>query len=154
MQAINDTIEASCVIVFLYGLNHDRYQDLLDELTNSYLNGRDEYPRTLVLAFTLVTERRGGIKTPRNSNTNDGVAFNTDVVDSRVDENSEHVNTISDMLMRKDGTTVNLFICGENNYTNNCPNKKSLATYSKTLTDKDTPATDTGIQHVTLGDDS
>ena len=41
----------------------------------------------------------------------------------------------------------------ENHYTNNCPNKKSLATYSKTLTDKDTPATDTGVQHVTLGDD-
>ena len=56
-----------------------------------------------------MTERRGGIKTPRNSNTNDGVAFHTDVADSRVDENSEDVNTTSDMLMRRDGTIVIFF---------------------------------------------
>ena len=81
-------------------------QDLLDKLTNSYLNGRDEYPRTLVLAYKLVTERRGGIKVQRSSNTNDDVAFHTDGVDSRIDEDGEHVNTTSDMLMRRDGTAV------------------------------------------------
>ena len=122
-------------------------QDLLDKLTNSYLNGRDEYPRTLVLAYKLVTERRGGIKAPRSSNTNDGVAFHTDGVESRVDKNDEHVNATSGTLMRRDGTAVKCFICGANHYKNNCPNKKSP-------TDNDTPATDTGIQHVTLGDDS
>ena len=59
------------------------------------------------------------------------------------------MNATSDMIMRRDGTVVKCFICGANHYKNNCPNKKS-----STDTDTDTPATDTGIQHVTLGDDS
>ena len=48
--------------------------------------------------------------------------------------------------MRRDGTAVKCFICGANHYKNNCPNKKYM-------TDNDTPATDTMVQHVTLGDD-
>ena len=56
LLATNNAIEVYCAIAFLCGLNRNRYQDLLDELINSYLNGRDEYPRTLVLAYKLVTE--------------------------------------------------------------------------------------------------
>ena len=50
LQANKDATEAYCAITFLCGLNRGRYQDLLNELTNSFLNGRDEYPFTLVLA--------------------------------------------------------------------------------------------------------
>ena len=30
LHATNDAIEAYCAVAFLYSLNHDRYQDLLD----------------------------------------------------------------------------------------------------------------------------
>ena len=40
---------------FLCGLNKEHYQDLLNDLAKSYLAGRDEYPKTLVGAYNIVT---------------------------------------------------------------------------------------------------
>ena len=47
---------------FLYGLSRDQYQDLLDQLANSYLSGQDAYPKTLVVAYNLVTDQMGSNK--------------------------------------------------------------------------------------------
>ena len=51
-EASKDAYEA---VVFLSGLNSTRYQELIDKLANAYLNGRDEYPKTPVEAYKLVT---------------------------------------------------------------------------------------------------
>ena len=54
-------------MAFLGGLNCDWYQDLLDKLANSYLNGRDEYPKTLVAAYKLVTNKKAQARPPLTS---------------------------------------------------------------------------------------
>ena len=46
-------------MTFMCGLNQTRYQSLMDDLSNSYLNGRDEYPKDLVAAYNLDLNRTG-----------------------------------------------------------------------------------------------
>ena len=95
------------------------------------------------------------MKTPHSSVKNDGFVFHTDGDNVRSNEQSEHVNATSDVLLRKDGLAVECFICGENHYKYHCPNKKTSS--NKTLAPKETPAitpeAPTGTQLVTLGDD-
>ena len=64
-------------LAFLCGLNRKKYQELLDELANSYLNGRNEYPTTLVSAKDLAISWRGFQKDETIPRANDGAAFNT-----------------------------------------------------------------------------
>ena len=51
--------EAYMATAFLCGLNKEKYQELLDDLSNAYLAGRDEYPKTLVDSYNLVINWRG-----------------------------------------------------------------------------------------------
>ena len=53
-EAGNKSRDAYLAMVFLCEMNHDKYQDLLDDLSNSYISGRDEYPKTVVDAHSLV----------------------------------------------------------------------------------------------------
>ena len=46
--------EAYEAVTFLSGLNSSRYQELIDDLVNSYLNGSDEYPKTVVEVYKLI----------------------------------------------------------------------------------------------------
>ena len=121
-QATTNSKEAYEAMSFLSGLNVDRYQDLLDELANSYLNGRDEYPKNLVATYKLVTNWKGKTKPPRQ-NYNDGVNFNT-MGEEEVDGQT-HLTTDDKILCRRDGTPVRCIICGENHYPNKCPNKNT-----------------------------
>ena len=111
----SDAYEA---MAFLSGLNKDRYQELLDDLANSYLNGRDEYPKNLVASYKLVTNWKGSFK-PHRSKTNDGVNFN--IVDSE-----------SGVLNRKDGTPVKCRRCGGNHYPSSCHIPYNAAGYKTT----------------------
>ena len=54
-NALEESKEAYLAISFLCRLNKDKYQDLLDNLSNSYLAGQDEYPKTVVDTYNLVT---------------------------------------------------------------------------------------------------
>lgn len=104
-------------MTFLCGLNKDRYQDLLDDLANSYLAGQDEYPKTLVAAYNLVTNWKSPHKHPKLK-TNDGVAFNT----VKQDMNEKKQASNNGVVRTKAGKIVWCFICGENHYKSNCPN--------------------------------
>ena len=49
-NAKSEAKEGYHALAFLYGLNRKKYQGFLDELAKSYLNGRNEYPTTLISA--------------------------------------------------------------------------------------------------------
>ena len=63
-------------IAFLSGLSRDKYQDLLDDLSNLYLAGRNEYSKTVVHAYNLVTNWKVK-KTAGQIKLNDSLNFNT-----------------------------------------------------------------------------
>ena len=89
----------------------------MDELANSYLNGRDEYPKTIVAAYNLVLHWAGGNKTAPTGQ-NDAVSFNT------IDEEADVNTTSGGVILRKDGLPVKCVICGDNHWPNKCPNKQ------------------------------
>ena len=62
-------------MAFLLGCDRSRYGKLIEDLENDYLQGRNNYPTTVVAAYNLLTnwkqENRAGWRPP----TADGVAF-------------------------------------------------------------------------------
>jgi hypothetical protein len=70
-----DTVTRSTAIAFLLGCDRSRYGKLVEDLENDFLQGRNNYPTTVVAAYNLLTnwkqENRAGWRTP----TADGVAF-------------------------------------------------------------------------------
>ena len=70
-----DTVTRSTAIAFLLGCDRSRYGKLVEDLENDFLQGRNNYPTTVVAAYNLLTnwkqENRSGWRTP----TADGVAF-------------------------------------------------------------------------------
>ena len=102
---------------FLCGLNRKKYQGLLDEVANSYLNGRNEYPTTLVSAKDLAISWRGFQKDETIPRANDGAAFNT----GSEYEACAHT-TVNGTKMGKDNTTtVKCFNCNSYHYRNEYP---------------------------------
>jgi hypothetical protein len=74
-----DTAARSTAIALLLGCDRSRYGKLIKDLENDFLQGRNNYPTTVVAAYNLLTnwkqENRAGWRAP----TADGVAFaNTD----------------------------------------------------------------------------
>ena len=59
---------------FLSGLNAQRYQSLVNELSDANLNGRDKYPRSVVAAYKPVTNWNGAT-TPPALKPHTGVTF-------------------------------------------------------------------------------
>ena len=106
VKEAKDTYEA---MVFLCSLNKERYQDLLDQLVNAYLSGRGEYPKTLISAYNLVTNWRGGNQQPCVK-PNNGVAFNT------VKEEDDKTNQDNGIVRSKAGKIVKCFICNGNHF--------------------------------------
>ena len=70
-----DTVARSTAIAFLLGCDRSRYGKLIEDLENDCLQGRNNYPTTVVAAYNLLTnwkqENRAGWRAP----TTDGVAF-------------------------------------------------------------------------------
>ena len=135
-EALDKAQEAYAAIVFLCTLNRDRYQDLLNELVNAYLKGRDDYLKTLVAAHKLVTNWRGEQKPQHNDCTNDGLNF--------VQKGDKDVHTTkgshSNKLLRKDGSLVKCHIYGANHYRNSFPKLKEEPTPSTVKKDEEPEA--------------
>ena len=116
-NAEEESKEAYLAMAFLNGLNKYKYQDLMDELSNAYLTGRDEYSKNIVDTYNLVTNW----KNKKNMNRikyNDGVNFNT------IDENGddpEYINANRGILRTKKGYPVKCFHCGDNHFKSDCP---------------------------------
>ena len=89
-NAEEESREAYLAISFLSGLNREKYQELLDNLSNSFLSGRDEYPKTVVDDYNLVVNWKGRKNTPRLK-LNNGVNFNT-LGDEMYDDKTANVN--------------------------------------------------------------
>ena len=60
----DDTIAMSTAMAFLLGCDRSRYGKLIEDLENDYLQGRNNYPTTVVAAYNLLTnwkqENRAG----------------------------------------------------------------------------------------------
>ena len=103
-------------MTYLCGLNKDQFQTMMDDLANSYLNGCDEYPKTLVEAYNYAI-RYKGVK-PRNKKGGEGIAFATEHEDS--DEQEEYHATSGKVLSHK-GVPVRFYLCKKNHYLSDCP---------------------------------
>lgn len=73
--AESETLARSTAIAFLLGCDRARYRKLIEDLVNNFLQGRNNYPMTVVAAYNVVTnwkqENRFGWRAPIA----DGVAF-------------------------------------------------------------------------------
>ena len=67
--------EAYLAMAFLCSLNREKYQDLLDNLSNTYISGIYEYSKTVVDAHSLVLHWKDK-KGPQREWFSDGVNFN------------------------------------------------------------------------------
>ena len=85
--------EAHKAVAFLCGLHKERCQDLLDQLANAFLVGRDEYPNTLVKVYNLGTNWQGSSNQPRLKRGN-SVTFNAVVKKDDEDKSGHNKNTI------------------------------------------------------------
>ena len=102
-------------------MNAQRYQGLLDELSNAFLNGRDEYPRNLVGAYKLVTNWKGDVAlAPLKPDS--GLAFSQSGTTEETSQDAS-TNATRGRLKRRDGTDVECVICGGNHFPNDCPKK-------------------------------
>ena len=106
---------------FLSGLNYQRYQTLVDELSNSFLNGRDKYPRLVVAAYKLVTNWKGLLAAPALK-PNSGVTI-AQAGNEQQEAQHTTTNATKGILKRRDGMPVVCKICSDNHYTNECPDK-------------------------------
>ena len=74
-KVLEESTERSTAIAFLLGCDRSRYGKLIEDLENDFLQGRDNYPTTVVAVYNLLTnwkqENRAGWRAP----TADGVAF-------------------------------------------------------------------------------
>lgn len=72
-----ETTARSTAMRFLLGCDRSRYGKLIEDLENDFLQGRNNYPKTVVAAYNLLTnwkqENRAGWRAPMA----DGVAFAT-----------------------------------------------------------------------------
>jgi len=113
-EATKTAQEAYDAIAVLCSANGERFQLLLNYLSNSYLSSRDKYPKTVVEAYNLLTNWRGsnGIKAPLS----DGVSFTTD------GDEEEHLHTTKGGILRKrNGDPVECYECSRDHYANKCP---------------------------------
>ena len=74
--ALEESKEAYLAITFFCGLNREKYQDLINDLSKSYLAGRDKYLTAVMDAYNLVTNWRGK-ENSQGIRLNDGINFNT-----------------------------------------------------------------------------
>ena len=111
-------------LAFLMGADRTRYGKLLEDLENSYLQGRDDYPKTLNEAYTLLMYWR---QNPKNyarmmGGITDGVAFTN--AEGRSDQQSI-VNANAGAKSKRDKADVTCHKCQEKgHYANECTNAK------------------------------
>ena len=110
------TEEAYMATVFLSGLNNAIYGALLNEMHNAFCMECDEYTKTLTYVYDLAINWKGGTKgvgvTP-----NYGMAFITKSEEA-------DVHTTDGVKMTQTGKPVICHICGNNHYSNRCPDRE------------------------------
>ena len=89
--------EAYLAITFLCGLNREKYQDLLDDLSHLFITGKDIYPKLVVEAHSLVLHWKNKKSGPRQR-IGDGINFNTI---GEEDSDGEAVNVTQGGVIRK-----------------------------------------------------
>ena len=93
----------------------------MDDLSNSYLAGRDKYPKTVVDVLNLVQNWKGQ-KNTSTTRYNDGVNFQT--IGKEKDGN-EFINVNrGGILHKKNGQPVKCFTCSGNHFKSDCPHKE------------------------------
>ena len=144
------------VIMYLCGLNQNRFQGLIDNLNNSFLQGRDKYPQSLTEAYKLSTNWR---ETPRQRAIDKGDAINfLQDADSNDECNDDHADialtTKGKEVRHKNGTLIKCDVCGGNHWINQCPKVKSLiqAEREKFKAKNDDEELVEGIQQATIGE--
>jgi len=111
-------------MVYLCSLNWDRYQDIMDKLANSFLQVRDNYPKTLVAAHRMATEWRGSKRRNDGGVNNDRVNFLQDGEDDI--NGSGAALTTKSAVLKRDGAPVKCNICNENHWQRDCPDLKEF----------------------------
>ena len=72
-----DSKEAYMAIIFLYGLNHNMYRHIMNEIHNYFRMGRDEHTKYLTSAYDLAINWNGKLAY-MDVPTNDGVDLLTE----------------------------------------------------------------------------
>lgn len=111
---------------FILGADRSRYGRLIEEMENSFIKGKDEYPTTLTDAYNLLVYWR---QNPRYMSPgmqgSDGVSFanvgGTDTTGRGGGRGGSRGG-------RGASRNVKCFNCGENHYASNCPNKDEHST--------------------------
>jgi hypothetical protein len=107
----------------LLGADKSRYKGLICETENSYLNGLDNYPRTITAAYNLLVSWKGDPgRQPRQVASN-GVAFTND-----------GVALVNPGRPKRDMSTIDCHNCGEyGHYATDCPKPKKQGQTGKQL---------------------
>ena len=116
--SIDHAKESFDAVAFLCGLNAQHYQGLLDELSDAYLNGRNEYPQTLVAAYKLVTNWKGE-STLLPLKPDSGVTFTQ--AGSKEQTTDATINVAKGKLKRQDSSNVVCHIYSAKHYADECP---------------------------------
>ena len=141
--AETESKEKYLAMAFLCGLNKEKYQGLMDDLSNSFLNGRDEYPETVVEAHSLVLHWRGK-KSGSKMRYNDGVNFST-IGEEEDNDDFVQVNRGS-IIRKKNGQPVKCFTCGGNHFKTDCPQENGTNTSTESTNVTATASTTNATQ--------
>jgi hypothetical protein len=91
-----------------------QYEGLIREMENSYLNGLDNYPRTITAAYNLLVNWKGDPGRQPRHVVSDGVAFT-----------NNGVALVNPGCPKRDMATIDCRNCGEyGHYTTDCPRPK------------------------------
>lgn len=139
LKSESDVKDEYLAILFLLGADRSRYGRLLDELENAHSSGTDNYPGTLVEAYSMILHRKdsnrfghhNNNRNNHNSNSNSSQISNEVTFTNVGDENSESGTTLTNSTngsrARRDPGTVRCFKCNSlGHYSNQCPNGNQL----------------------------
>mmetsp|Transcript_42989 Transcript_42989/g.50291 ORF Transcript_42989/g.50291 Transcript_42989/m.50291 type:complete len:480 (-) Transcript_42989:318-1757(-) len=102
---------------YLCGLNRGKYENMVDNLANTFLSGRDIYLKSKVQAHKLVTGWNGaGHSTSKDRS--DGINFAT--IDEEEEEEEARIYTNAGKILTKKGEHVVCFKCGKNHWRSDC----------------------------------
>jgi hypothetical protein len=112
-------------VAFLSGSDRNRYGKMLEDLENSYLQGRDECPRTMTAAYNLMVHWRNSTKVTESTGNpgGEGVAFTNVTADE--DSKQGTALTTEGQLEKRDISHITCFNCGEKgHYSSDCSNPR------------------------------
>jgi hypothetical protein len=113
---------------FLKGADKTRYGKLIEDTRNSFLQGNNNFPRTVQLAYNLLVNWRQD-RVGMQGASNDGVAFaHINSIEEEDDKDGESTALTTTARQHRDPATVTCFKCREKgHYANKCPNDKFVA---------------------------